>query len=153
MERHGIKCMTRSYFAGSSGPVGVILVYDKGDKESLNCLDEWIAAAREYNGTTTGSGVVFTLWGNSTGNDYNIVEDCDAQDFARGYGISSQLIFTVNASNGDKLLDSFQTVVDALHLMDSNPRRAKESYGTTYSVSLPKSREPESRWKSFCGCN
>ena len=143
MERHGIECMTRSYFAGHSGPVGVILVYDKGDLESLNSLNEWINAAREYNGST-GSSVLFSLWGNDTGNDDNPVEEYAAQDFAKGYSISSRLTFTVNASTGDNLVDSFQTVVDALHLTDTNPRRAEESYGDI--VDLQKPNPPQGTW-------
>ena len=142
MERHGIECMTRSYFAGGPGPVGVILVYDKGDLESLNSLKEWIAVAREYNGST-GSSVLFSLWGNDTGNDDNPVEEYAAQDFAQGYSISPRLIFTVNASTGDNLVDSFQTVVDALHLTDTNPRRAEESYGDIVDLQKP---PPQSTW-------
>ena len=145
MERHGIECMTRSYFAGDSGPVGVILVYDKGDLESLNSLKDWIAAAREYNGST-GSSVLFSLWGNDMGNDDNPVEEYAAQDFAKGYSILPRLIFTVNASSGDNLGDSFQTVVDALHLTDTNPRRAEERYGDIVDLQKTNRNPPQSTW-------
>jgi len=145
MEQHGIQCMTRSYFAGHSGPVGVILVYDTGDLESLNCLKDWISAAREHNGST-GSSVLFSLWGNDMGNDDNPVDNFAAENFARGYDILPKLIFTVNASTGYNLIDSFQRFVGALHLTDTNPRRAEEWFGDIVELQKPNSDAPQSTW-------
>lgn len=150
MERYGIDCMTRSYFAGCQGLIGVILVYDKGDLESLNSLKDWITAAREYN-SSSGSSTIFSLWGNDTGNEENPVEEYAARDFAARYGISPKLIFTVNGSTGDNLVDCFQTVVDALHLTDTSPRRAEESYGDIVELQKPICDPPQSKWTKCMG--
>lgn len=150
MERYGIDCMTRSYFAGCQGLIGVILVYDKGDLESLNSLKDWITAAREYN-SSSGSSAIFSLWGNDTGNEENPVEEYAARDFAARYGISPKLIFTVNGSTGDNLVDCFQTVVDALHLTDTSPRRAEESYGDIVELQKPICDPPQSKWTKCMG--
>lgn len=146
MERHGHYNMTQSYYVKSRA---VILVYDTGDRASLNELSDWIEAARDC---IRERSTIFSLWGNDTGNDINPVEEDAVTDFAQKHGIARSLIFNVSASTGDNLLDSLKQVVDAVHLTVTNPGQANELYQLPY-VTLrgdAEFRANNACWKSCC---
>ena len=139
MERYGMRNMTHSYFSKSSC---VILVYDTGNLESLNELKDWIEIVRDF----TDSSTLLSLWGNETGNEQNPVDEEAVYDFRVQHGISSSLTFTVAVSSGDNLIESFKKVVNAVHLTNTNPRRARELYGESVNLSQQKTHK-----KSCCG--
>ena len=145
MERHGHYNITQSYYVKSRA---VILVYDTGDRASLDELSNWIETARDY--IRDGS-AIFSLWGNDTGNDINPVEDDAVRDFAQKHGIADSLIFNVSGSTGDNLLDSLKQVVDAVHLTVTNPRQANELYRIPcVTLSRGSASSTKSCWKSCC---
>ena len=143
MEQHGYLNITRSYFTKSRA---VILVYDVGDRASLDELSDWVKTARGY---IRDGNVIFSLWGNDTGNELNLVEESAVRDFAQMHGIATSLIFDVNASTGDSLLTSLKQVVAAVHLSTTNPRQASELYQPP-CITLTDGAPHKPWWKSCC---
>ena len=147
MEHTGVQNMRSSTYWHDDH--AVILVYDTGDRETLNELTKWIPLAKDY---SRDQAVLFSLWGNNTGNTTNPVDEEAVRNFAATFGILPSLIFSVTAATGDNLVDSFKTLVDAVHLMNTNPTRAFEVLGEdkiqlgSGAPTLP--QRPS--WKDWC---
>jgi len=112
MEEHGIIAMTRSYFANS---VAAILVYDRGEADTLHKLRDWVERAKWSESVD----VVLSLWGNDKGYADTQVSEEDSTGFAALYGIQEDLIFTVNAESGTGVVESYQNVIEAVHCQHS----------------------------------
>lgn len=110
MEKNDILSMSRSYFAQC---VGVILVYKKGDMESLLELKQWANRAQESE--WCGS-VVFSLWCHNMGSYSDEVTPEHRQQIAASWGIPPELVFDVNAAaDGRNVKQSYQQVVATVH--------------------------------------
>ena len=143
--------MEHSGFQNMRSPVywhnyrAVILVYDTGDIETLNELRWWILLAKDY---ANGQNLLFSLWGNHTGNTSNPVDEEDARNFAAKFDIHPSLMFDVTASTGDNLLDSYQRLVNEVHLMNTNqPPRDRAQSSTCIQLGARQS----SGWNWCCG--
>ena len=112
MEEHGIIAMTRSYFANS---VAAILVYDIGETDTLHKLEDWVERAKWSDSVD----VVLSLWGTDKGYADTQVSEEDSAGFAALYGIQDDLIFTVNAESGTRVVESYQNVIEAVHCQHS----------------------------------
>ena len=148
MEHSGLQSMKSSTY-WSNGQA-VILVYDTGDIETLNELSRWIPVAKDLGRDEE---IVFSLWGNNTGNTTNPVDEKATENFAATFGIPSGLVFTVTASTGDNLLDSYKSLVDVVHLMNTNQARAHEMLRKRHidKVRLGGPMEQQkSSWKEWC---
>lgn len=110
MERSSVFAVTKSYFMHT---VAYILVYDKGDLDTLIKLNHSYQRATRESITT--SHLIFSLWGNCTENNINPV-DCDTvMDYAPSVDVPSDLIFEVNARSGWNVDESYQRVIEAVH--------------------------------------
>ena len=115
--------MTRSYFAQS---IGVILVYDKGDLDSLYHLRDWVERAQEE--SMLADHIVFSLWCNDTGNDTNPVPDDTAEDFAQQL-IPPELVGDVSAKTGQNVDESYQNMIEAVYRCNQGPNHMEGSVG------------------------
>ena len=150
MEHAGLQNMRSSTYWHDNQ--AVILVYDSGDKETLTELNRWIPLARDY---SKDQDVLFSLWGNDTGNTINPVDEESVRNFAATFGISPSLVFSVTATTGDNLLDSYKRLVDAVHLMNTNQARAYEVLRDSedrIQLRVPTHAQPRqrTRWKEWC---
>ena len=141
MEREGLQNMRSPVYWHNYR--AVILVYDTGDRETLNELRWWIALARDY---SKDQDLLFSLWGNNTGNTTNPVDEEDAGNFAAKFGILPSLIFNVTAATGDNLLGSYERLVDEVHLLNTNRAHA---YELPDRIQLGAGQS--SRWNWCCG--
>lgn len=121
MESRGTLQMTKSYFRSA---VGVILVYDQGNLESLRKIEEWVGCVNEH--SQWSKHVVFALWGNDKGiygTNSSPVDDYHLGDFRhkveRLQDLPDGLCCVVN-SQGSRLADSYQRLLDVLHSKLSN---------------------------------
>ena len=135
MEMNGIKGMTRSYFTNS---VAAILVYDIGELDSLNKLDEWVDRLK----WSDSADIVLSMWGNDKGNTNNLVSDENSRGFAAIHGVKEELMFKVDAKSGWKVVESYHRVIDEVYSRYSpyNAEPSPESYKWTkfigYSASV-----------------
>ncbi len=129
MERGSISSMTKSYFLQT---VAYILVYDKGDLETLHNLTGWYQRATNESSVTNTDSLVFSLWGNCTENTNNPVSDRDVRDFADKFEVPSELIFKVNAESGWNVDESYQRVLQAVHKAQTNGPCSLPSIATSF---------------------
>ena len=143
MEHQGLQNMRSSTYWNDDH--AVILVYDTGDIETLNELSGWISLAKKY---SNNQDILFSLWGNNTGNTINPVDKEDVRNFAATFGILPSLVFSVSADTGDNLEDSYKTLVDTVHLITTNQARGvlRED---RIQLGAPVT-EQRSNWKEWC---
>ena len=123
MEQYGCHNLSQSYFAKSRG---VILVYDMGNRETLEDLNNWIEIIKEK----CDKDIILCLCGHNTNSIENPVDENSVKAFYTKHRISPSLVFTVDPSTGDNMLEFFRRTVDAVHLTVTQPRRARdELYG------------------------
>ena len=113
MEKEGgVQTMTRSYFREA---IGVILVYDTSNLESLNKLHTWVEVTREA--CIYSKHLVFAIWGNEKGAHYssvcNPVKDYNLQDLIRTLPIQvdEHLVCQMNGMDQTAVADSYETLV------------------------------------------
>ncbi len=113
MERNGTQSMTKSYFIQTEA---FILVYDKGDLDTLQRLHGWVELAEEL---STANHKLFSLWGNRTDNQPNPVTEADIKDYADAFHVPSSLVLEVDASTGWNVDESYQKVIEAIQSISS----------------------------------
>ena len=135
MEKHGIKNMTKSYFAQCNG---MILVYDRSNTDTLYELKNWMS---EANSSCCTSGVLFSMWGNDRGGTCDVSEE-NATFFATEYGIPLDMVFRISTTPPYKnLKESYQSFIKELCrrrciLPMSRPKNLQESIlSTSYTAS------------------
>ena len=126
MENNGTMQMTKSYFRLA---VGVILVYDKGNLESLQKIEEWVKCARKY--CQWSKHLVFALWGNdkgSFGSNTNPVLSYHLEGFKVKVDLQelpSELCCDVTSTN---VADCYQKLLTTLHSKLSDLRGSYQSF-------------------------
>lgn len=121
-KKGGVVSMTRSYFRQA---IGVILVYDTSNLESLHTVMDWVGAAEET--CEFAQHLVYALWGNEKGSLYssvnNPVEQYHLKDFlaklentlARPIEIEDQLVCRMNGIDQSAVANNYETLVRTLH--------------------------------------
>ena len=114
MEKQGINSMTESYFHRT---IGVILIYDAKDMNSLLQLQDWIYRAKE---STYRDKLVFSLWRNrdvGTESGMGPVSEEAGKEFAQKHGLPLDLLCEV--STKDRVCvgveESFSKVIIKVH--------------------------------------
>ena len=120
MDKHGLRNVTPNYFHSI---LGVILVFDIGEEISLTELKEWIARAGELC-TKDVENIVFSLWINDNKNAASPIPDKVIEHFYHKHKIPQELVVRIATETEDNIQESYQKVVDAIHLMHVDPRRA-----------------------------
>ena len=105
--------MTRSYFREA---IGVILVYDTSNLESLNKLQTWVAVTRDaciYSGH-----LVYAIWGNEKGTHHhssvsNPVQDYHLRDLIGTLPIQveRQLVCNFDGTDQISVASNYETLV------------------------------------------
>ena len=119
VDKHGLHNVTPSYFHCSAC---VILIFDRGDKESLFELAEWIKRAKDL--SQRSENLLFSLWENETVN--SIIDPVDSRlidSFISEHEIPQSLVFKISTATGENI-ENFQKVVDAVYLLWNDPDRA-----------------------------
>lgn len=117
MEMNDITSMSRSYFTQC---VGVILIYQKGDRSSLFELRNWVTRAHQES-EWCGS-VVLSLWSHDMGIDSDEVSPELRDSFIDAVKIPKELVFEVNVAEEDgNVRQSYQQVVTAVHEKWASP--------------------------------
>ena len=113
MEKEGgVRTMTRSYFREA---IGVILVYDTSNLESLNKLHTWVEVADEA--CIYSRHLVYAIWGNEKGAHYssvcNPVKDYHLRDLITNLKIQleEQLVCRMDGMDQTAVADKYETLV------------------------------------------
>ena len=112
MEHNGINNVTRSYFRQA---VGVILVYDAGNRETISALTDWMLCVKENFSWQWQSYITFALWENDRDQPMNPVTPEDLNTFIAGNGLSKEVCYSVSAYTGSNLFESYQSVLEKVH--------------------------------------
>ena len=113
MELKGIRNVTRSYFRQS---VGVILVYDIGNCETLDHLHGWIALVKESFSWKWKEHVSFVMWGNDRDQPVNPVSPENLSDFMLINDLSEDVCCDVNGYSGVNLFENYHSLLQTLHI-------------------------------------
>lgn len=112
MEKGSIDNVTRSYFTEC---VGVMMVYKKGDLQSLMELDNWFTKVKHI--TQFPNHVVFSLWCNDTESCFSdeITPD-HKQQYMTKWGIPPELDFNLSLEEEDEgsMMRQYQKLVEAV---------------------------------------
>ena len=104
--------MTRSYFREA---IGVILVYDTSNLESLNKLRTWVDVTRDA--CIYSDHLVYAIWGNEKGSHYssvsNPVKDYNLRDLIDilPIQVEDQLVCNFNGMDQTAVADNYETLV------------------------------------------
>lgn len=112
MERSGVGNITRSYFRKA---VGIILVYDSGNRDSLDALQDWVFYIKDAAPWQQQHIMTFTVWANTTDHKSTAVSEEQLNSFLTFLGLSEEHCFVVNAYTGFNVLESYQTLIDRVH--------------------------------------
>jgi hypothetical protein len=136
MEKEGgVRTMTRSYFREA---IGVILVYDTSNLESLNKLRTWVQVTRDA--CIYSQHLVFAIWGNEKGAHYssvsNPVKDYNLTDLVDNLPIQveEQLVRRMDGTDQTAVADNYETLVRTVQCkikeIDTTMRRAPQGNPT-----------------------
>ena len=118
MEKNNVFSMSKSYF---NECVGVILVYKKGDFQSLVELDKWWQRTREI--SQWKESLVFSLWCNEMDNYSDEIGPKHREEYIDRWKIPPELVFDVSADaddDGEYVRQSYRAVVAAVRAKCSN---------------------------------
>ena len=121
-KRGGVGTMTKTYFRQA---VGVILVYDTSNLESLLKIKTWVEAAEET--CVYSQHLIYTLWGNEKGSMYSSVNNPVEPDhlsallaqlqstLAKPIHIEDQLVCKMDATNQAAVTENYEILVRSIH--------------------------------------
>ena len=92
----------------------IILVYQRGDQQSLVALGEWVNDAKTYSHMK--ESVMFSLWENSFDEHAPSLDQLE-KTFMEHSGIPGSLYFKVSTKTGSNLKEAFESVVMTLDKM------------------------------------
>ncbi len=142
MELKGIRNVTRSYFRQS---VGVILVYDIGNYETLEKLDGWIQSAKDSFSWKWEDYISFMVWGNDRDQPVNSVSTEILSEFVARNGLEGDVCCEVNGHSGANLFESYYTLIQKLHTELTRHRNAGDGFtlfGDRHCDLLQDSKKP-----------
>lgn len=127
--------------------MGVILVYDAGNRESLDALSDWMQSVK-YNLSWQWENVItFVLWGNDRDQSLNPVSIEDLDNFILGNNMKEDLCYSVNAFAGKNIFESYHSLLEMVHHHLSQRKREMDKELSTSTVTA----EPvHSEEKSSC---
>lgn len=126
-KKGGVVSMTKSYFRQA---VGIILVYDTKNLESLYKIKDWVKVAEDT--CEYAENLVYALWGNEKGSLFssvdNPVENYHLDDLldqlrvtlAKPVQIEGQLVCQLNGIDQTAVANNYETLVRTIH---SNVKR------------------------------
>ena len=131
MERNNVLSVSKSYFTEC---VGVMMVYKKGDLQSLMELDAWYIRVRDI--TQFREAVVFSLWCNDSDSFSDEITPEHKQRYMSKWGIPPELYFSLGSDEEDEdTLRQYKTLVEAV--------RDRCNASKTYSGSLQQSNRQQ----------
>lgn len=104
--------MTRSYFRYA---VGVALVYDIGNRETLDALYDWVFRLRDSVGWQWENSLCLAMWGNNRDQDLNSVSEEQLTAFLDHVGLREEDCYQVDAYNGCNVCESYQALIARIH--------------------------------------
>lgn len=113
LERAGLRNVTRSYFRYA---VGVILVYDVGNRESLDDLTDWVFQIKDSIHWQWENSLCMVLWENNRGQTSTSVSGDQRNAFLNHFGLTEEHCYKVDAYSGFNVFESYHSLIERLHL-------------------------------------
>lgn len=143
MEYAGLGNVTRSYFRPA---VGIILVYDIGNRDTLDALRDWVSFIEENISWDQRQYITFVMWGNNRDQTLTAVSEEQLNSFLTCLDLSEDHCFEVNAYTGYNVFESYQALVEKIHLR----LQGKATTTPQRHISVDTTTEPQD--SSSCGC-
>ena len=155
MEKEGgVRTMTRGYFREA---IGVILVYDTSNLESLNKLHTWVKVTREA--CIYSDHLVYAIWGNEKDIHFssicNPVKDYHLRDLIDTLPIQveRQLVCSFNGMDQTAVAGNYETLVrtiqSKIEMIDTTMKGVPVPQENPTIVLNPNTEEDE---QSSCAC-
>ncbi len=113
LERAGIGNVTRSYFRYA---VGVVLVYDVGNRETLDALCGWMFRVKDAISWQWEDALNVVVWGNNRDHSLNSVSDEQIKGFIDHFGLTEEQCCKMDAYSGFNVFESYQSLIERIHL-------------------------------------
>ena len=120
MERVGIGNVTRSYFRYA---VGVALVYDIGNRETLDALYDWVFRIKDCVSWQWEKSVSMVVWGNNRDLSLTSVSQEQMNSFLNHHGLSAEHCYEVDAYTGCNVFESYQSLIERIHMQLGTSQR------------------------------
>ena len=120
LERAGIRNVTRSYFRYA---VGVALVYDVGNRETLDDLYDWVLRIKDSVSWQWESSLCMALWGNNRDQTSTSVSGGQLDTFLGHFGLTDEHCSEVDAYNGCKVFESYHSLIERIHMQSRPPQQ------------------------------
>lgn len=104
--------MTRSYFRYA---VGVAMVYDIGNRETLDALFDWVFRIKDSICWQWEKALSFAVWGNNRDQNLTSVSDDQVKAFVSHVGLSEEHCHQVDAYSGCNVFESYQSLIERIH--------------------------------------
>lgn len=104
--------MTRSYFRHV---VGVVLVYDIGNRDTLDALYDWVLCVKDNVNWQWENSITFVVWGNNRDQALTSVSEEQVQSLCAHLGLCPEDCCLVNAYTGHNVCESYQSLVERIH--------------------------------------
>lgn len=131
--------ITRSYFRKA---VGIVLVYDIGNRDTLDALRNWVLYIKDNISWQQQQHITFVVWANNRDQTTTAVSDEQLNSFLTFLGLSQEHCFNVNAYTGDNVFESYQSLIQNVHLKLSPQQQDNGS--TTHPISLDQKEQTSS---------
>ena len=143
MEYAGLGNVTRSYFRQA---VGIILVYDIGNRDTLDALRDWVSFTEQNISWEQRQHITFVMWGNNRDQTLTAVSEEQLNSFLTCLGLSEDHCFDVNAYTGYNVFESYQVLVEKIHLR----LQGKSTTTRERHISVDTTTEPQE--SDSCSC-
>lgn len=119
LERAGIRNVTRSYFRHA---VGVALVYDIGNRETLDALCDWVFRIKDSISWQWEKSLCMAVWGNDRDHNLTKVSGEQMKAFLSYFGLGEEHCYEVDAYSGCNVFESYQSLIERIHVqLGSSP--------------------------------
>ena len=142
LERAGVGNITRSYFRQA---VGVVLVYDIGNRDTLDALRNWVFYIKDNISWHQQQQITYVVWANNRDQTLTAVSEEQLNSFLTFLELSEDHYFDVNAYTGDNVFESYQWLIQKVHVGFSPHRNGG-------STNDPISLDGTTQEKSSCSC-
>lgn len=128
LERAGIRNVTQSYFRYA---VGVVLVYDIGNRETLDALHDWVLRIKDSISWQWEKSLCIAVWGNNKDHNLTTVSEEQIKTFLSHIDLGEEHCYEVDAYSGCNVFESYQSLIERIHMSAPSQQHSIISWGHT----------------------
>jgi hypothetical protein len=95
--------------------VGVVLVYDIGNRETFDALCDWMLRIKESMGWQWQRLLCTAVWGNNRDTSYTSISQEQVKAFVSHFDLCEEDFHEVDAHSGHNVFESYQSLIEKIH--------------------------------------